>query len=195
MIVTYDYTDIATGTGIITYYAMGTETSAGEDFALTTTKTYANPAGTKRTSAGTTTRVFDLTPFSIQRRVKGTAVFSANVGGYYEGAINATLTVQIKKYDGSTETDISSVITSQTMTTVNAVPFNEFVTMKIPLTETVFHKGDLLRMEVKLITNGGTGDYGFTVGHDPMNQPFGHIDPSTKGTTVMAINMPFKLDI
>ena len=188
-IASFDWVDIAEGTGMIVFYGIASKTSAAEDYHLVSSQVpYSNPIGTTTTSTGTTTIDFDLAPFNLPQTAKGTAYFSGCMG-LNTGTI--TLKVQLKHYDGTTETNITSEIESQDL--ASEVPASEMVFLKLPLTtQKHFKTGEILRMTVKMVVaTAGRAE----IGHEPKNQVFLDINPGTKDTTVMALLMPFRIDL
>ena len=189
----FDFLDLANGTGIVNMYGIASTTDGGVEYSLVTNKeSWSIPAGTTRSSVGTTTIDFDLTAFNLTRTPKGTATFSAGIG-VANDASTVTLKVQLKHWDGSDETNISSEITSQTFTHPGGAVGSEMVFLKLPITnEKVFKKGQILRLTVKIVNVGG-GD--IDVGHDPQNQLWDFILPAAANSTVMYLAMPFKIDL
>ncbi len=188
-IATFDFEDIANNTGVVILFGISSETDGGVDYHLVPNKAFSSQSETNRTSSGTTTIDFDLGTFNLPRTAKGTAYFSANIGAATN--IIVKVLVQLKHVTNSTETNITSEITSQSVTTGSGVS-SEMVFLELPITEKHFKKGDFLRLTVKLNTNGTNG----AVGHDPNNGDgtvvLGSAD---KITTVMELQMPFRIDI
>lgn len=186
-IASYDFTDIAEGTGTVIFYGITTEINSGvsrvlsENVLDSTTISTPNPAGS-------TEYDFDLAAFNLPRRVTGTAYFKCAIAGGSNAADTIYVTVIVKKYDGSTETNISSEIQSQTV----ASSTTEQVLMPIPLTETSFKKGEILRMTVKVVAGAG-GVQDTKIYHDPTGS---YVDlTGSNASPVMQLNVPFDLDL
>ena len=111
-IATFSFEDISSGLGIITFLGIASEESGGVDYHLITNAVHSQPIGTTRSTLGTTTIDFDSSPFNLQRVAKGTASFSAGVGR--SDGQTVKLLVQLKRVSNSTETNITSEITSGT---------------------------------------------------------------------------------
>jgi hypothetical protein len=147
-IASYDYTDIADGTGVIQYYGMRVITNAAETFILITSPLLAPGAVASKTRLlSGSTADFDLTPYTTPRVLKGTAYincqnYSANTN-YITGVITHVR--------GVTETDISSTVTSQSCTGASEEAF----LIPLPLTETLFKIGDFLRVTISVAGLGG----------------------------------------
>jgi len=194
VLVNYNYVDVAEGTGIITFYGIASEDAAVIDYHLIgTAGVYSSQVTTKRApGAGTTTIDFDLAPFNSPRYPKGTAYFNAGMAVYNSESVH--LDVQIKHWDGTTETNLSAEIASQTLTVGGGANDSEMVFLKIPITtEKLFAIGDMLRLTVKLTSGIGSGTV--EVGHDPANRNGQYLVPTTKNTTIMQLQMPFRMDV
>lgn len=140
-IASYDYIDLADGTGVLSYTATICATDSGTTYLLNT-KDLEN--GTTNTFLTNGTYNFDTEIFNSPRTIKGTAYLSTAIN--YSGA--GSLTIKFQKISGSTTTDISSSI-------VKAVALNLRLLMPIPLTQTNFKRGDYLRA---VITLSGAGN-------------------------------------
>lgn len=188
-IANYDYTDIADGTGVKVFYGIASTSGAIINYHLiTNTDAYSEPVGTTHTAVGPKTLNFDLSAFNLPRIAQGTAFLSCGIGAdggakvYVSGAI-------VQHVRGATVTDISPVISSQQVT---GSPDSSMVFLPLALTTQKFERGDILRLAVTFYALGGTAT---SIGHDPKNQTFGSINPSTKDSTIMALHMPFKIEL
>ena len=181
----YDYTDIADGTGVRVFFATATTDSASSQYILTKSTA---PGGESGTGSSSTVAVlsgnvaeldFDLTAFNKPTTVKGTAVSSFTI---YSAGTNALCKLQLKKWDGTSETNISSQITTKIYTT------SAEILLSLPLTETHFSEGDVLRLSIDFDgTNINQG-----VGIDPSGAVLG---AGVSTLQPFSINVPFKLDI
>ena len=186
-IASFSFTDIADGSGNVIFLGLAAETSGGVTYHLVQTAIFSQPPATGRSSQGTTTIDFNSSTFNLPRIAKGTATFSAAMG--VTGGESVKLLVTVIHFDGSTETVIGAEQTSQTFTGGES----EMVSFRFTLTETLFKKGDLIRLRVKLNQVNAAGSS--EVGHDPNNEDATFIKPGTKHTTVMQLHMPFKIDV
>ena len=189
-IASFAFTDIATGLGFVSFLGIASEDSGGIDFHLITNALFAQPSGTRRSTQGTKTLDFYTAPFNLPRVAKGTAYFSAGMA--VSDGQSIKLLVQLKHIRGSTVTNITSELTSQTYI-ASTGKLSQMVFLELPITEQHYKKGDFIRLTVKLNQVNEAGDS--DVGHDPKNQTFQIIDPGTKDTTVMTLLMPFVIDI
>ena len=184
-IASYNYEDIAEGTGVISFYGCKTETSGATVYKLVQNAIYSSAPVYAGNSA---TLTFDLTPFNIPKQIKGTAMFSAGVGG--NSGVDNHISVQVYHYDGTTATAISSELltASHDFGTLSGY---YMVCIPIPLTETRFNIGDNLRLVVKLTNDvGSQGE----IGVDPKgSESVSTWIPANK--TIMQLDVPFKIDL
>lgn len=187
-VASYNYIDIAEGTGTVIFYGTATEASTGIDYHLLANKIDGWPREKSVNSTSTTTLDFDLAPFNLPQYVKGTAYFSAGIGAHGQDGTTTKIQVQLKHWDGSTPTNLTAEIESQTVTVAGGAGAYEVACLKLPITtEKHFKKGEILRLTVKLIvsiTGASTG----IVGHDPMNT-------STDYISMMQVHVPFRIDL
>lgn len=170
-VVSYDYTDIAAGVGIVTYYLSATANNAGTTYCLSD---FALPVGGGGGTMPTVETDFDLNSFKIPRYVSGTAYLAGWLD--YAAGDAFVWTAQLKKVSGGVETDISSLITS------NSMNYDQEMSLAIPLTSTHFKIGDTLRLTTTK-TAGGTGNLKM----DPTSL-YSVLDP-------MKLYVPFKLEL
>lgn len=187
IIATYDFTDVADGTGVIAFNLGVVATDATQTFILSRNPFFSQDPGIGVTS--TQIRNFDLPPFALPKTVKGTAFL--NIGYATTSAGNDGLKVQIIKVSGGTPSDVSSQIEAEF--NAGALAHNMLM-IPIPLTKTTFSKGDILRCEVEMIVQGGTNE----IGTDPMGRDGSVITSALTAptmTTVSKLFMPFEIDL
>lgn len=177
IITTYNYIDIADGTGIIKFYLTRSKNTSGEDYHLITQTLTCEGAISVR-DLTQEAQDFDLTAFNLPKTIKGIAYLSGELSS---GGNNASVSITLKHWDGTNETPISATITSP-ITTINAVVF-----LEIPITTVKqFKKGDVLRATVTEI-GSNIGD-GFGI------DPSGQGDDGAGNKYLPAIlSIPFKL--
>ena len=185
VLINFNATDVANGLGTDIFYAAASESSTGNTYLLTSQtfpggNTGVGDFGDAAVLAGAAIAEldFDLAPFNSPRTVKGTARCSFTIYAY---AQVARCKLQLKKWDGSSETNISSQIT-----TVNeAIGRNELI--ELPLTETLFAEGDVLRLSIDFdATNSSQG-----MGVDPSGAAEG---PSSQTMNPFILSVQFKID-
>ena len=184
-IVTYDYVDLAEGTGIIAINAAQVNISGSSLFILNRNALYSaaiemlvdGSAG----GGASVTNNFNLSSFNLPRTAQGTALINFS-------AINLGSTLDIKftlqRVRGSVVTDLGFEW-MQRMT--GAVALTHLIPITIP--KTIFKKGDILRLAVYMFATGGIS----YVGIDPQNRNGTHFTAATNPTK-MTIYMPWRID-
>lgn len=209
---TYDYFDIAEGTGVIEF-ELGTSNDSSSitltdsiSGILNRNSFYSQDIEQLETGYVGTTGTnpiidvdFDLVQFNIPKTVKGTAI--ATINSYYADLAGAPQSVyytyvRVVKWDGASETEIGKCY--NTNHTGPAV-YNQTDTYKIDLTETNFKVGETLRVNVIInyyYSLGGAHSSNVAFGCDPKNKDGTYINPSTDTpatTTSAKIKIPFKI--
>jgi len=198
-IASYNYTDIAEGTGVITYYGFDANDDTTLDYHLSINSSiYAqNKVFTTATTGGGSTKSIDLdfdVIFNLPQRIKGTAYCNITtfVDSNVTGATSYFFIVKLRKYDGSTE---SEIVSGQTKSRTNSGNSNvrEWTTHLVPLpitTQVQFKKGEILRVTIEGWSNRSTGSGNFGFAQDPANRAEDNAD-----TTQLQNFIPFILDI
>lgn len=203
-IATYDYVDVAEGTGIVLYYGFVTEDSGGATYAISTNQTYtvsdklyssANTSGTSFTKI--LDMDFDLSTYNLPQRIKGTARFIYTLGVFSTSSSNsaqAYVTIKIRKWDGTTETEIANN-TSQTETYPETAENWHTHNLEVPITSlTHFKKGETLRVTIEVYAKRtDSNERAITFYHDPQDLT----DESAHGgdTTMFHLYIPYALDL
>ena len=193
-LVSYDYMDIATGTGIQSFYLHSSETSAGTTYHLTGTVAYSDDILRQLDGNGTTDDDFDLTAFNLPKTVKGTAHLIVPWYAAYGGSAGSgsmSMVCKIRHWDGTTETDLATV-TSETII-IAALGAAKGGVWNFPMTiaQKHFKKGDILRVSVAMTISGTETDKPkLYFGIDPKNRTNASMD-----STQSVLLMPFKLDL
>lgn len=177
-ILSFNFSDIQNGTGILKLFGNGTVDPTSDHF-LSEKAVRASLLSTAQNSTGSTTVEFDLPAFNLTRTAKGTATVETDINiTSYSGSGNCTIGARLYKFDGSTETAITSLITSAEKQNVLLHP----VFLQLPITEHIFKLGDVLRLKVTITnSDGGNINCSFTYDSD--------------GSTPLILNMPFKVQI
>ena len=179
-VASYNYTDIAEGTGVVVFY--GFKTYDG-NYHLSNNVLYSETIET--ISATNMTFNFDLSPFNLPKIIKGTALVKFCFRIIAAGTISFVLTLQ--KVSGGAATSIGTASLSNY--SVTTAPVNRLVS--IALTETHFKAGDFLRFVMDVTNNGGSTAYG----HDPANREGVYVTPVATYPTKLEVHIPFKLDL
>jgi len=194
----YNFTDIAEGTGVVTYYGATTNDSVGEEYVLLSQTLYSYSLSTATTitnGTGSYTKFgdydFDLSTFSLPKTIKGTCLISFGWGLGAGGNPDAYIIWKVRKYDGTTETDLGSVQTEG----IKANATNAEELLSFTLTETNFAKGDILRVTCEVWgKNTGGVDYVATFAHSPKAQSV-NTGGGNLTNSVLTILIPYKLDL
>lgn len=203
-IASYSYTDLAEGTGIVDYYGFAMDSGSGTKVYKLTTNTgiYSAAGSTAHKygqsyytvaggASGSQEINFDL-QFNQPQRMKGNVIINAQVVlALTNPGSNCYFKFKLYKYDGSTETAISSQITTETITQVSGSDY-PFFSVVVPLTAlTHFKKGETFRVEAIIYYALSTNSTFFIVYHSPSDNQAG----SNLQTTRFIVSVPFVIDI
>jgi len=209
VVASYDYSDIAEGTGIKAFYALVVTGAGGANanilsdeplYSLVIQYALADVSITTEAYVAYVDESFNLSPFNLPKIVNGTAYLTwtstnqANTDpdqlGYWE--------IIISKVSGLDVTTVGSVTDTAASTSRSL----HLQTFKIPLTKTHFKKDDILRLTIKgwakCTETPDTHTRNFYFGTDPQNRDGANIKPSTDDpvtTTVTKLYIPFALDL
>jgi hypothetical protein len=211
-IASYNYTDIAEGTGNMIFYCgvyVNTTTTGFflSQNALKSIYTSYAVGGHDGTDTDIIDADFDLSEFNMPKTIKGTARIMGAIGHRtlfttrqnWEGYVTAKL----RKWDGTTETEIATA-TSQTISfttsggigTITTEDFNVQLSIPNPIH---FKRGDVLRVSIIVHTNtSGTNGFYIGIGVDPANRE--DIAPNLlkvindDNDTDLRCYIPFRLD-
>ena len=197
--VNYSYSEVASNTGMVEYNLLNEEDSVGKDYIISRDSLrskdieYSNAS----TSTQTTDHDYDLTIFQSNTTIRGTALITGSFGGNMGvgTTADAKIKVYVRKWDGSTETEIGNN-TTHTLSCLAAVKTQTSFTLAIDLTETKFKKGDNLRItiEASLTITAGSNSSELFYGHDPVNRDGTYLIPSSDTTTTqLKAYIPYKL--
>jgi len=193
-IASYNWTDIAEGSGVVTFYLFSHINDTTNGYGLTTsTGIYSNVTGSAAAlTAGVGADIdidFDI-EFNLPHQIKGKGYAVLSTQGSHNNATSQVYyIVKLRKVSSGTETEIASGQTS-TRTLSAAVTY---ITYCVPLNITSqvnFKKGDILRITIEGYSTlpNGSGSFGFY--HDPVNRTAGTAD-----TTQLIVNIPFNIDL
>ena len=203
VVASYDYTDIAEGTGRIIFYAMNENTGGTDNYLLINKELYSNDIYSSEASGTTAaSKILDLdfdVIFNMPKRIKGDIIVSIPIStqrgptyNHYTYAI-----VKARHWDGTTETELGSATTETVMGSAGAGTYIDALkTVKINIAAIRhFKKGETLRITIELW--GWTANAGearqHAFGHDPKARASATVFPT--GVTVTEVNVPFVLDL
>lgn len=201
-VASYDYKDIAEGTGITIFNGTLQNTSGGSTYVLSSATDYPySPAANKGllTSGATITVTayktlnFDTPPFNLPRNIKGRAKINFSHRFITGSASSWWNVVKIQKWDGTTATTLVQEQTTSITETQSPTTYN--LPLTIPITH--FKKNEQLRVSMDLWTDisGAT----FMIAHDPQNGNNAWFTVGTGvtnvSTTKFEAHIPFVLDL
>jgi hypothetical protein len=209
-LVNVNWSDIAGGTGHITFY--GGEVANGE-YILSRNTFYSNSIQTKEAQAlntNTFEKVIDIdfdTPIlNLSQTIKGTGYFSCPFGWIQTSATSETMEVyiivKVRKWDGSSETEISNGQSKTLSKATSSVDkFTGNITAAVEIDKTYFAKGETIRITYELWSRHSLaaiyqGQEWF-IGHDPKSRIDDDIltsDFDTGDNTSLELNIPFDID-
>lgn len=211
-IATYNYEDLASGTGYIIFYGGGLQST----YNLESNSFYSNLIATKAATALTTSYVqaldidFDVI-LNAPRTLKGYAIISCPLGA--RGTSNSPgskvtmkYTAYIRKWDGTNETEIANAESTELQVTSGLDTINsgiKSVNILVPLTK--FKKGETLRLTI--VVSAKTNEAGgasslIALGHDPKNRDDDGDVPGVitdicfldATDTILEFHAPFRID-
>lgn len=200
ILVSYDYTDFASGLGYVEYYLSAAKDSSGTDY-LAITNDLASAVQCMETNEAQTpkTFIFYTSEFNSLRRLNGKAYFSCCIGHLAHGGLTISSSFQVKfyKYDGVNSTQIGS--TWQSTNYVAAVAAKDWMVLgKVSLPETKIKKGEQIKIEIIVSTSesGGGDSQTCTIGIDPSNS-ISEKPASDYGlrTTIFKLLLPYKIEV
>ncbi len=172
VIASYNYTDIAEGTGYSVYYLIGGEDDSGDIYLLTPSS---STPGKGPGFSEATYQNFDIT-FNLPKTIEGYSYFSGqyNFTGDAGAGDSIKVVATLYHYDGTTETTIGTEVTPAAQSS------NKTFCLVFDVSQTRFKKGETLRLKVKLPDSNGT------ISTDPSG---------TSPTTISSrLSIPFKLE-
>jgi len=203
----YDYYDIADGTGIKNFYA-GCSIMSGANFHWLTTDTslYSGKTGERRWSYQSTTVPasdlnYDVT-FNKSKVIKGTIRVSLSMGLAGDAdSRNVRLVLNLYKVSDGVQTQIGSQM--ETLSYTKSDSGTQGYTENLSTTQDTkvfFKEGDILRLNVKLWGYANDASVGFGYGCDPADRDdttdlSGVTVIPAANTTQLKVGIPFLLQI
>lgn len=208
-IASFNYTDIASGTGISTFYAGNAGAVISGSYLLSSNAFYSDVV-TKYTQGGSDVHQkindldFDLSPFNLPRTIKGQILVQIPMGVkavVAGGTSNTYVNAILRKWDGTTETNIaqlSGAVLTKALTNIGDY-VRDMSTILFEIPQTHFKKGETLRLTIEqwgwMATNNQSI---YFFGHDPKNRSQTPNDTTiawSTDPTILSIDVPFKLDL
>lgn len=205
-IASYDFFDIAEGTGVVEFFGAEVETHGGADYVLTHSEIYAEGILTDGVLPGTFAAAvfnqdFDIS-FNIPKIIKGTALFNIPVGIYQTNANAGEIyaTIDIKKVSGAVSSTLASV-QSSTWTGEGGAggTTQHYLSFPATISKTKFKRYDTLRLTIKLYSRVTAGSGRWAIWHDPkgrndtLNATWTSVSNFMSG--VLSAYIPFVIDL
>ena len=205
-IATYDYQDIAEGTGIVNFYGFQAQASGAAIVGgLTSDNTlYSNVIAQKVDVGSAAWGLKDTTDydviFNLPKQIKGQARLTITQGAHTAGAVSSEVSIVAELYrNGDLMATGGTAITHDDADALNS----ETKTLPFDLSSQVwnFKAGDILRLRIKLYGQGGADAVVIGYGIDPQDRddvtdaPLPFIIIDTVDTTQLKLSIPFILDV
>lgn len=176
-IASYNWTDISDGTGIVVFYGYQEKDSSGTSYKLNQNALYSRAIELTGNAGPDWTKAldldFDLSSFRTQKDIGGHATFQIpafTTDSAAAGEAHCYVIVKVRKWDGSTETDIVSFQTD-TIDADGGATYAIF-TVGGTIPKTHFKRGDTLRITLEVW--GSRTNYASTIpvgiAFDPINR-------------------------
>jgi hypothetical protein len=187
VISTYQYNDIADGTGIVNFYFYKASDKDGDVYKLGTEVVPSEEIEVLLQNDAPKTYTFYSGQFNTPRILKGNIIITWSQRATGNGA-NDTTSWKVYHYDGSTSTQIGDTYSFTTNDNADKVAI-------IPITTEVnFKIGDSIKVE--LLLSGGTAGRTTAWGIDPEDRDGTYVIPSTQQShTASTIRIPFKIEV
>ena len=201
----YNWIDLAEGSGYVTFYPVSTIEETTENFTMLRTKRYGHTfeqTGIK--TVGTITKEVDI-DFDIKINkpsiINGNVVVNMPFRFGHEnnnGTGDGYWIIKVRKYSGSTETDLGSTQSNAFNTVGGAGAYvweYDVGAYMVDIDNASLKRGDILRITVEgwiSSTNYGSTQIGFTYSPNDETTTWWTTE---NPTTTMTVDVPFKIDL
>jgi hypothetical protein len=189
LLASYSFSELISNFGIVEFYpAYSDSLVAGDEPYLATKTNRSTKKNAQKKNDETIT--FDSSPFTTPQTILGTATltFSMAINRVYAGTASGNWNFELIRLRGAVETSIGTASGDQ-ITTVSAgawASFTESLT-RMPLTETNFAIGDVLRLVLTATTRTAGSYDDIRIYTDPENETADGIE------TIFKVGVPFKV--
>lgn len=203
-LVSYDYTDVADGTGKLLLYPFVARTTAAV-YLMDSNLHYSESISTTGTIGATSAaterfnQTFSMAAFNTPRIVGGTALFTLPTfikTSISDQVLNGYWIVTIYKYSGGVQTSIAT-ITSLTTTTAAGADLNKIMVIQLDVPNTSFKIGDILQVKLQAYlwqSSGSANAKTWEVGHDPIGRNGTYLNSTYNQITKAVFEIPFRID-
>lgn len=187
-IINYDFIDIITGKGIIELYGSDYRTGTTQTYILTTKPFYAQQGFVAYAAASAVDQDFDI---KLQRPLILDGDMYVGIPMIVDGTGNDSviMTCLLRKWDGTTETEIVS--DTQTRTPLPGGLFNMWM-FKLSIPRTGYKSGETIRVTVQVTVPTGKI---YTIFWDPKNRSKINGTINTAETTQLIVQLPVVANI
>lgn len=204
VIASYDAVDVLSGTGLTNLYAGEVCLSgASIDYLLSSVRYYSNKVCTANYTGTNSafTQQFDLDfDVLINRPTTIEGITNVNIpihithsGGTAGSSSTAYIVAKIRKWDGTTETEIASN-TSKLFQASYGTNNYDISAVYLDIPETTFKVGEYLRLTcIGYAQRTQDGDYVVTMAYDPMNRSLGWDAAGSPSSLIF--QMPQRIDL
>ncbi len=207
-----DWVDFVAATGYVVFDGINAIDSGGDNYMLIDAQAakgaFGNDnragSGTKSTpfvtvtqggGAGPTKSMdldFDSTEFQLPRTIEGDAFIGLTLGGDDASSTGgAFIIAKLRKWNGSTETNIASV-QSETLTLLTNKETSHALKIVVPRTH--FKQGEQIRLTIEFWSTDSVWTALFHIPDNTAHSGATDTAPGTAGNTRLAVAIPFKLD-
>ena len=177
VIATFDFTDLASGTGFITFFLTTSEGSSGTEYNMTDRATVSNNVFLSNNNTFT----FQASPFNMARTLKGDTILEVAVKVLASSSQRTINVIGTLKLVSDTTTTIATFAQIGKSATVNTYFLGS---AKTTIDRIDVKVGDYLTLEIVLAGHAGFGKF--------------YVDPNLQETGVLGtsqINIPFLSDL
>ena len=200
-IASYNYTDIAEGTGVVVLYGVETEDNTTKDYSLVLNSICSTEISTGVTiPTGAATKGLDLdfdVKFNLPKILKGVVraqiTWSSNASGGANLGGTSYVVLRVRKFSEGVETEIAMNTKSKTLVVAYPSQAGQTALIEIPINTRIhFKKDDILRMTVELWSTASAGGDILSLYHDATGS-----STAISGiqSTKMIFQVPFVVDI
>jgi hypothetical protein len=199
-IASYNWEDLAEGTGIVSLYGYTTSSGAvalvsgAMSFKIgNTSSIYSNNIETSGIMdiEEEYYRKFDMSPFNLPKIINGTGTIIVTIGGYASTGLQAMYPkVTLHKVSGGTE---STIVSTSGAITSGAVNLKKTYALSMTIPRTAFKKNDTLRLKVGTVQcNPDVGaQCTHYIAHDPADRDGNYLNADVS-TTKLVFHCPFE---
>jgi len=205
-ITSFDFTDIASGTGYVVFKGG----KGQSDYNLNQQEFYSDKITTFKlesiTNVWETTQDIDFDVLlNNPLTMRGKAIISVPIGVQSRGGTSSGFylkyTAYIRKWDGTTETEIVSGTSEELVWTIASSNIRDgikTVNLEVPLTK--FKKGETIRLTIVLEAKSEIEqNYNVGIAHDPKNRNDDPLDATEQiindtTDTILNFHAPFRID-